>query len=237
MALPMQKTPWYTLKIPSIEKEVKFRPFLVKEQKALLLAQQSDDQKTMVDTLKSVLQSCVSEQIDIDKLAVFDLEYMFSQIRAKSVGEIVELVLSCDTCEDEKAKVKVSINLTELKVEKPEGHSKNIQLFEDVGVVMKYPSLSVVEVIDKLTDGDIETVFKIMCDCIDIIYAGEEVHHAHEYSKKELTEFLENLTEDQFKKVQNFFETMPKLEKKLDYKCPMCEKHQSVLVSGIDSFF
>jgi hypothetical protein len=237
MALPMQKTPWYNMKVPSTEKEVKFRPFLVKEQKALLLAQQSDDQKIMIDTLKSVLQDCLQEKVDVDSLAVFDLEYMFSQIRAKSVGEIVELILRCDTCSDEKAKVKVSINLTELKVEKPENHNKNITLFEDVGVVMKYPKIDILRNLENLQEGDIEAVFNLMADSIDIIYAGEEVHHAHEYSKKELNEFLENLTEEQFKKIQNFFETMPKLEKKLDYKCPMCQKDQSVLVAGIDSFF
>jgi hypothetical protein len=162
---------------------------------------------------------------------------MFSQIRAKSVGEVVELMLKCDTCSDEKAKVKVSVNLTELKVEKSKDHTSNIKLFEDVGVVMKYPRLDIMDTIQKLDEGDIESVFKIMCECIDIIYAGEEVHHAHEYSKKELNEFLENLTEDQFKKIQNFFETMPKLEKKLDYSCPVCAKQQSVVVSGIDSFF
>lgn len=237
MALPMQKTPWYTTKIPSTEQTVKFRPFLVKEQKALLLAQQSEDQLTMIDTLKSVLLDCLQDKVDVDSLATFDLEYLFSQIRAKSVGEIVELILRCDTCEDEKAKVKVSVNLTDLKVEKPEGHTKNITLFEDVGVVMKYPKIDVLQKIESLQEGDIESVFNLMTDSIDIIYAGEELHHAREYSKKELTDFLENLTEDQFKKIQNFFETMPRLEKKLDYKCPMCQKDQSVLVQGIDSFF
>jgi hypothetical protein len=237
MALPMQKTPVYKMVVPSINKEVTYRPFLVKEQKALLLAQQSEEQKTMITTLTSVLQSCVQEQIDIEKLAIFDLEYMFSQIRAKSVGEVVELVLRCDTCSDEKAKVKVSVNLAELKVEKPKDHNSNIRLFEDVGVIMKYPRLDIMETIQKLESGDIDSVFKIMCECIDVIYAGEEVHHAHEYSKKELIEFLENLTEDQFKRIQNFFETMPKLEKKLDYTCPVCSKDQSVVVSGIDSFF
>jgi len=233
----MQKTPVYKMVIPSNNKEISYRPFLVKEQKSLLLAQQSEDQKTMSSTLISVLQSCVLDDIDVDKLAMFDLEYMFSQIRAKSVGEVVELILRCDTCEDEKAKVKVSVNLSELTVEKPKDHSTNIRLFDDVGVVMKYPKLDILETIQELEGGDIDSIFKIMCECIDTIYAGEEVHHAHEYSKKELNEFLENLTEDQFRKIQNFFETMPKLEKKLDYTCPVCNKYQSVVVSGIDSFF
>jgi hypothetical protein len=238
MALPMQKTPWYTLTIPSTEKEVKFRPFLVKEQKALLLAQQSEEQKVMLDTLKSTLSECVQGDVKVDDLAVFDLEYMFSQIRAKSVGEIVELILRCDTCSDEKAKVKVSVDLTQVKVEKPAGHTKKIELFDDVGIIMKYPKMDLLRNIETIAeDDDIDAVFDLMTQCIDIIYAGDELHHAHEYTKKELVEFLENLTEDQFKKIQQFFETMPKLEKRLDYKCPICAKDQSVMVSGLDSFF
>lgn len=238
MALPMQKTPWYTLRVPSTDKEVQYRPFLVKEQKALLLAQQSEEQKVMLDTLKQVLSDCIKDDIVVDDLAIFDLEYMFSQIRAKSVGEIVELILRCDTCSDEKAKVKVSIDLSKLTVDKPASHTKKIELFDDVGMIMKYPRLDVLSNIEKITESDdIDAVFDLMTQCIDVIYAGDELHHAHEYSKAELVEFLGNMTEDQFKKVQNFFETMPKLEKKLDYKCPLCAKEQSVLVSGLDSFF
>lgn len=238
MALPMQKTPWYTLRVPSTDKEIQYRPFFVKEQKALLLAQQSEEQKVMLDTLKQVLSDCIRDDLNVDELAIFDLEYMFSQIRAKSVGEIVELILRCDTCSDEKAKVKVSIDLSKLTVDKPATHSKKIELFDDVGIVMKYPRLDVLSSIEEISKtNDIDAVFNLMVQCIDIIYAGDELHHAHEYTKTELIEFLGNLTEDQFKKIQNFFETMPKLEKRLDYKCPICTKEQSVLVSGLDSFF
>ena len=237
MALPIQKTAVYSLTIPSTGKVVKYRPFLVKEQKSLLVAQQSEDQQVMLDTLKGLLTSCIQEKIDVDSLAMFDIEYIFSQIRAKSVGEVVDLILRCDTCEDEKAKVKVSIDLTKLVVEKPEGHDKNIRLFDDVGVVMKYPSLEIVKKLENVDQNDVETVFDIIVACIDTIYAGEEVHHAAEYSRQELKEFLENLTQDQFLKIQKFFETMPKLEKRLDYSCPVCAKQQSILVQGLDSFF
>jgi hypothetical protein len=237
MALPIQKTAIYTLTIPSTKKTVKYRPFLVKEQKSLLIAQQSEDTTVMLDTLKSLITSCVLDKIEIDDLAMFDIEYIFSQIRAKSVGETVDLILRCDTCEDEKAKVKVSIDLTKLVVETPEGHDRNIKLFDDVGVIMKYPSLDLVKRLENLSTEDVEAVFEVVVHSIDTIYAGEEVHYAKDYTKDEMNAFLDSLTQDQFKKIQGFFETMPSLEKRLDYKCPMCSKEQSVLVKGLDSFF
>lgn len=237
MALPIQKTALYTLTIPSSGKTVKYRPFLVKEQKSLLIAQQSEDTTVMLDTLKSLISHCVQDKIDLSDLAMFDVEYIFSQIRAKSVGETVDLILRCDTCEDEKAKVKVTVDLTQLIVSKPEGHDRNIKLFDDVGVIMKYPSIDLVKQLENLSTNDVEAVFEIVIKSIDTIYAGEEVHYAKEYTKEEMNEFLDSLTQDQFKKIQNFFETMPSLEKKLDYRCPICAKEQSVLVKGLDSFF
>ena len=145
MALPIQNTPVYTIKIPSTKKEIKFRPFLVKEEKALLVAQQSEDTQVMLDTLKEILRNCIKTPIEVDELALFDIEYIFSQIRAKSVGEVVELIVRCDKCpeEDEKARVKLTFDLTKLNVTFPEGHNKKIALFDDVGVVMKYPSLEI----------------------------------------------------------------------------------------------
>lgn len=238
MALPIQKTATYVTTVPSTNKQVKYRPFLVKEEKALLLAQQSDDQTVMMETLKKVLKDCI-EGIDVETLATFDIEYLFSQIRAKSVGEVVDLVLRCDTCQDEKAKVKVSIDLTQLKVNIPEGHSKNIKLFDDVGIVMKYPNIELIKSLEETdaTASDADTIFNIIVQSIDYIYAGEEIHHAHEQTKQDLHQFIENLTQEQFRQIQKFFEEMPKLEKQVDYTCPVCNKGQSVLVSGLDSFF
>jgi Zn finger protein HypA/HybF involved in hydrogenase expression len=237
MALPIQKTAVYTLTVPSTGKTVKYRPFLVKEQKSLLIAQQSEDTTVMLDTLKSLITDCIIDKIEIDQLAMFDIEFIFSQIRAKSVGETVDLILRCDTCEDEKAKVKVTVDLTKLVVETPEGHDRNIKLFDDVGVIMKYPSLDLIKQLENLSTEDVEAVFEVVVKSIDTIYAGEEVHYAKDYTKEEMNQFLDSLTQDQFKKIQSFFETMPSLEKRLDYKCPMCSKEQSVLVKGLDSFF
>lgn len=239
MALPIQNTPVYTLKIPSTKQEVKYRPFLVKEEKSLLVAQQSEDAQVMLDTLKEILKGCIKTPIEIDTLALFDIEYIFSQIRAKSVGENVELIVRCDVCPetDEKARVKLTFDLTKLQVEFPEGHSKKIALFDDVGVMMKYPALDIIQQIEGMDSTDTEAVFNVIVKCIDVIYDGEDLHYAKEQTKEELMQFLENLTSEQFKKVQNFFETMPKLRKEVTYDCPVCGHHHEKVVEGLSSFF
>jgi hypothetical protein len=239
MALPKQNTPIYTIEIPSSKQKFKFRPFLVKEQKALLLAQQSEDMSVMVDTLKQVIESCSQTKVDVDALAIFDLEYIFSQIRAKSVGEKVELFFFCDTCEDDAAKVKITIDLTQLQVEEFAGHTSKIELFDDVGVVLKYPSIDVVKKIEMIGRGtsEIDMVFDVIVECIDYIYDTNEVYYAKEQTKEELSNFINELTSEQFTKIESFFETIPKLRKQVDYKCPVCGKSHNKVLEGLDSFF
>lgn len=237
MALPMMKTPVYTVKIPSLKKEVKFRPFLVKEEKALLLAQQSEDKSVMVDTLKSIISGCILDNIDVNTLAIFDYEYLFTQIRCKSVGEIAELMVLCDTCDDDKAKVGIKVDLTKCEVNIPENHINNIKLFDDVGVVMRYPKLETLEKIDKMNMGDLDSVFEVIIDCIDQIYDSQEVYHTKEQSREELLTFIENLTQEQFKKLEDFFTTMPVLSQTIEYDCPVCTKHHTKIIKGIESFF
>lgn len=232
----MASTPRYKLTIPSMKKEVTYRPFLVKEEKALMIAQQSEDQETMVTTLKSVIQSCIQDKINVDDLAVFDIEYIFTQLRARSVGEIVELILKCETCEDEKASVKYSIDLSKLQVDFPEDHEKKIPLFDDVGVIMKYPSLEVLKKIET-AGNDIESVFDIIASCIEFIYNNDEMFATKEVKPEEVKEFINNLTQEQFQKLQKFFETMPKLEQRVKYKCPLCSKEHDKLIRGLESFF
>lgn len=239
MALPKQQAPVYTLEIPSTKDSLKYRPFLVKEQKALLLAQQSEDPIVMVDTLKQVIKSCAHSPIDIEKLAVFDLEYIFSQIRGKSVGEIVDLFFYCDTCDDEKAKVRISIDISKLQVESFPGHISKISLFGDVGVSMRYPNINVIKKIEKLgdTSSEIDLVFDIITECIDYIYDTSEVYYAKEQTKEELSDFVNNLTSEQFEKIENFFETMPKLQQKVSYRCPVCSKQHNKTLEGLNNFF
>ena len=236
MALPMNTTPVYTLAVPSTGKELKFRPFLIKEEKTLLIAQQSEDPIVMVESLKEVIQSCVKD-IDVNDLATFDLEYIFTQIRSKSVGEIIELMMLCDTCTDEKAVAKVSIDLTKIQVEKNPEHKAKIHLYNDVGVVMKYPTLDILKKMESINTNDLDEVFNVVVDCIDYIYNEEEVFHAKEQTKQELLDFVNNLSSDQFAEVQNFFETMPKLKHEIDYVCPVCSKEHHKVLEGLNSFF
>lgn len=240
MALPLNNTPVYSLVVPSLKKTVKYRPFLVKDQKALMLAQQSEDQKVMVDTLKTVIASCVTDPLDIDSLAMFDLEYIFTQLRAKSVGESVELIMSCDEDHGEQnklAKVKVSVDLSQIQVESKDDHSKKLSLWGDVGVVMKYPSVDIIKKFQNVSESDTDSVFNIISQSIEYIYDGGEVYHSKDQTKEEMLEFLNNLTTDQFSKIQKFFETMPKLTYDINYSCPVCGKAHHVRLEGMDSFF
>jgi hypothetical protein len=240
MALPVMSTPTYNLVIPSSKKSVKYRPFLVKEEKALLIAQQSEDMTVMVDTLKSIISSCIIDKINPDSLATFDLEYIFTQIRSKSVGEIVELLFPCDIDhgeENDKAKVKISIDLTKLEVEFPEDHTNKIPLFDDVGIVMKYPTIEIMSRMETLDVEDLENIFDIVTECVDYIYEGDKIHYAKEQKKTEILEFLNNLNSTQFMDVQKFFTTMPRIKKQVEYDCPICALHHKKTLEGMQSFF
>jgi hypothetical protein len=240
MALPMMSTPTYNLVIPSTKKSVKYRPFLVKEEKSILIAQQSEDIVVMVDTLKDVIRSCIIDKVDPESLSTFDLEYIFTQIRAKSVGEIVELFFPCDVDhgdDNEKAKVKISIDLTKIEVEFPEEHTNKIELFGDVGIMMKYPTIELMTKLEKTDQEDLDNIFDIVASCIDLIYEGDKLHYAKETKKEELLEFLYNLNSEQFVKVQKFFATLPRIKKDVEYNCPICGLHHKKTLEGMQSFF
>lgn len=238
MALPMNSTPTYKVEVPSTGEKINFRPFLIKEEKALLIAQQSEDQEVMVETLKDVIKSCTLGKINVEELALFDLEYLFTQIRGKSVGEEIELLFSCDVCVDnDKAKVKKVIDVSEIKIKKDASHTNKIELFGDVGVVMKYPNFGLLKEIENIQSENVNTIFEIVIKCIDYIYNTDEVFYAKETKKEELMEFLNNLTQDQFTKIQKFFETMPKLSTNVKYDCPVCGKHHDKDIEGLSNFF
>jgi len=234
MSLPIIGAPKYELTIPSTKQKVKFRPFLVKEEKALLLAQQSDSQQTMLDTLKDVIKDCTFGEVDIDKLAMFDIEYIFIKLRAKSVGEISELTFQCNACNDPKAKMNVNLNLEQIEVSFDKNHSDKIKLSDEIGVKMKYPDVSAVS---SPTEDSVEDTFNVIISCIDYIYDKESIYKASDYSKEELLNFVSNLTQQQFLKVQQFFETMPRLEKELELKCPVCGHEHKQTIKGLENFF
>lgn len=237
MALPKSATPTYELKVPTTGENVKYRPFLVKEEKTLLLAHQSENIGVMIDTLKTVIDACTFGILNIDKLAMVDIEYIFIQLRAKSVGEISELNFSCKKCEDPKAKMKVNIDLTQLEVTFNPEHKKDIELFDDVGVRMKYPSIDTINKLKNVSDTQSESIFDIIVDCIDCVYDSDNVYPAIEQSRQELIDFVDNLTQEQFLKLQQFFETMPKLEKVVEFDCPICGYHHVNTIQGLDGFF
>ena len=237
MALPMNTTPLYKLTVPSTGQEVEYRPFLIKEEKALLIAQQSEDVGVMLGSIKEVIKACIKQDINVDSLATFDIEYIFIQLRSKSVGEIIDLTLACDTCEDDKAVATVNIDLTKLDVTKDEKHSKKIDLFDDVGVIMKYPTIDVLKRLESTNENDYEKVFDVISECIDTIYNSSEVFHIKEQPKQDVLDFLNNLTGDQFGKIREFFDTMPVLEHSIQYTCPVCNKHHDKILRGLESFF
>ena len=236
----MMTTPTYTLVVPSTDATVKYRPFLVKEEKALLIAQQSEDPVVMINTLKDVIKGCVQDNIDIDKLAIFDLEYMFMQIRGKSVGETIDLVFPCDLDhgeQNEKARSTVTLDINDIKVEKSGEHTNKIELYDNVGVVMKYPTINVLKKLEGLDENDLDKVFDIMAYSIEYIYDADQIYYAKEQNHEELLQFINNLNSAQFVKLQKFFETMPKLRKEIQYNCPVCGRHHVKLLEGIQSFF
>ena len=243
MALPKNQSAVYPLTIPSTSQDVKFRPFVVKDEKALMLAMQSENEVTMVNTLRDLIKNCVEEDIDVDRLATFDLEYVFAQMRGKSVGEMVELIGKCDNVEagcvdNPKAQVKLQIDITQIPVVFPEGHDKKINLWGDVGVVMKYPTVETIIKYQGLSeDSDPEKVFDIITESMDVIYEGDELHYIKDQTVEEVNDFINNLTSDQFAKVREFFETIPSMKKEIEYTCPNCGRVHKKTLEGLQSFF
>lgn len=236
MILPQQTNPIYTLKVPSTKKEVKYRPFLVKEEKAMRMAHQSEEDIVMLDTIKQVITSCTNNSVDVDSLAIFDIEYIFAQIRAKSIGELSELAFSCGSCTKPNNIYTFELDVTTIEITNTPEHDKRIELFDDVGIVMKYPSL---DMIKKIENGfeDTENVMDIIINCVDMIYKADKIFHGKELSKNDIYTFLENLNGKQFEKIKTFFLTMPKFQKLIEFDCPACGAHNKLMLEGLQSFF
>jgi len=240
MSLPKMNSPVYTVKVPSTNQQVTFRPFTVREEKALLLAQQSEDTGIMSNTLKLIIEGCVKEKINVDKLAIFDVEYLFTQIRAKSVGEMVDLIFTCAYCVDEdekpKNKMRIGFDLTEIEVVRDPNHTNKIHLFGECGVIMNYPNLNTFRKADG-KEEDINAIIEVVTDCIEAIYSGDEMFYASEQTREELEEFVLNLTKHQFELLEEFFVTIPKFKKDVEFNCPACKAHNKVTLEGTASFF
>lgn len=236
MALPQVSLPTYELEVPSTGKTIKYRPFVVKEEKLLLLALESGDDKQIEDATRTLLKGCIQSRVKLEDLALFDLEYIFLNIRAVSVGEVVEMMLTCD--DDGETQVRYNLNLTEVQVSKPEGHSNKIMLSDTMGVIMKYPSFEEfvkISIIGKNTTSD--DVVDIMARCVDQIFDGEDVYDSSTTSKKEFVEFIENLTNRQFENVQKFFEEAPVLKHEINFKNPNTGVENTIVIQGLSNFF
>ena len=233
MPLPKITAPSYEVSLPSSGKSIKYRPFLVKEEKVLMLASESENPKDIANAIKSILSACIVSRIKIEELSSFDIEFLFLNVRAKSVGEVLEITAPLPS--DPNSTVKLEVNLQDVAVQFPEGHEKEIEIADDLTVVMKYPSMDMF--IDmNFTDKEVDP-FDVIGKCIDQIIQGDEIWEGSECSKKELTEFVESMTSEQFAKVNKFFETMPKLEHKVSVPNPETGELEEITLSGIGDFF
>ena len=245
MALPKIDVPTYETKLISTGKTVRYRPFLVKEQKLFLMAAQSTDEKETVDVVKQVLNNCILSDIDVDDLPTFDLEHLFMQLRARSVGEVVNLKYNCNnTVKDDKDEekvcgslVKFDLNILDIKPIIDEKHSSKIEISDKLGIMMKYPTLSLIKDAGNLANEDVDTVLNVIVSCIDYIYDADQMYYAKDSTKEELLEFIENLQQEDMEKIQLFFNTMPKIAKELDFKCKKCGYEETITVQGIQNFF
>ena len=240
MPLPKIATPSYELELPSTGKTIQYRPFLVKEEKLLVIALESEDTKQITNAIKAVIKSCVlTKGVKVEALPTFDIEFLFLNIRGKSVGENIDLKLVCP--DDEKTEVSVSINLDDIKVQKLEGHTKQIKLDDNLMMELKYPSLN--EFIKNNFDPNdksknpMDQSFDLIGSCIDKIYNEDEVWVADDCSKKEINEFLDSMNSNQFKEVEKFFETMPKLSHTVKVTNPKTKVESDVVLEGLASFF
>jgi len=236
MALPKLTTPTYELEIPSTDEKIKYRPFLVKEEKILMMAMESKENADIVQAVKDIVMECTFNKVDISNMPMFDVEYIFLNIRSKSVGEVSKLKILCQ--DDGKTYADVELDLNEVKVQVGDDHTNKIELTEDMGLIMKYPT------IDSFSETGIRDInpsnmLDVISTCILQIYEkkGEKTYDPKDQTKKELTEFIEQLNTKQFKDVQKFFETMPKLKHEITVKNPKTKKENKVTLTGLNDFF
>jgi hypothetical protein len=238
MPLPKISTPTYELELPSTGQSIQYRPFLVKEEKLLVLALESENTKEITTAIKSVIKNCIqTKNIKVETLPTFDIEYLFLNIRGKSVGEEIEVNIICP--DDGETYVPVKINIDEIEVQKNKEHERKIKVDDNIVMEMKYPSLEqfIKNNFDFSEDSSMEQSFDLVASCIDKIYTEEEVWSSSDVTKKELIDFLEQMNSSQFKQIEKFFETMPKLSHTVKVKNPNTEVESEVVLEGLSSFF
>mgnify|MGYP003118805972 FL=1 len=237
MALPVLETNTFELTLPSSDVKVKYRPFLVKEEKILLQAMESQEQKQIVQALKDIVSVCTYGQLNVDELPTFDLEYVFLQIRSKSVGEIAKLKILCPDTKKDYAEVELDLSKVDVQVD--DEHNNKIMVDEDkkIGVLMKYPTLASVDPTKDYSKQNTKALFNVIGEGIYQIFEGDKVHMAKDYTKEELDKFVESLDSKSFKKIQRFYETMPKLMHEIEVENPKTKVKSKITLSGLSDFF
>ena len=236
MALPKLTTPTYELEVPSTDEKIQFRPFLVKEEKILLIAMESGKNEDIIEAVKQIVEECTFNKLNLGTMPMFDVEYIFLQIRSKSVGEVSKLKLLCP--DDKKTYAEVEVKLDDVKVQVEDGHTNKIELDNDMGMIMTYPNIDSFKA-SGITTITASNMLDVISTCILQIYEqkGEKVYEAKDQTKKELNDFIEQLQSKHFKKVQQFFDTMPKLKHTIKVKNPKTKKESEIVLVGLNDFF
>jgi len=242
--LPKIDVPIYNVKLLSTGKSLRFRPFTVKEEKLFLMANEGEDLTTVVDTIKQILNNCILDEFQIDSLPLFDIEHLFLNIRARSIGEMVNLKYKCnnnvldeETKEEKKCNnvVQIDLNVLEIQPEKQEGHTNKIEITEKLGVVMKYPNFETLKKFKDATEAD--SIIKMTVNCIDYVYDADKIYYAKDSQEEDLIEFIESMQSKDLERIKNFFDTMPKIKKDVDFKCNKCGHEEKIEIEGIQNFF
>lgn len=241
--LPKLDTPIFTIELPLTKKKLRYRSFLVKEEKILLMAIESQDEKQIMDSIKQVINNCCLDEIDVDALPIIDLEYFFINLRARSVSEVSDLQYKCNNkIVDESGTEKIcgnlvdmSINLLDIQPERDPEHSNKIEITNKMGVVMLYPSVKMMEEIKGETE--VEQTMSIIVNCIDYIYDEERIYYRKDITDEEIVEFIESMNKQQFEKIQKFFNTIPKMKKTVHFECNKCGYKEDIVIEGMQNFF
>ena len=243
MGLPTIAVPQYELTIPSTEKKAKYRPFLVKEEKVLLIALESENQTNIINAIRTIISSCLYGDVNVDEMPSFDLEFIFLQLRAKSKGEVIDLKYECPKC---KTELEVNINTEDVQVIKTPEHTNTIELDTDLGVVMKYPTIEMQQMIQDIQEdkkSEVEGIFTMVTKCIDYIYDKDNTYPLKDHTEKEINDFIDSLTDVHFQKISKFFDTMPVLKHEFKLNCTKkkkdktCSYKETITLSGLQSFF
>jgi len=240
MALPKLDVPIYDLKLPSNNKKISYRPFLVKEEKILLMAMEGDDEKEITTAIKQVINNCmVSENVDVENLPLFDIEYLLLNLRARSMGDIIKTSYVRQECPEEKCKpIEIEIDVNTIEVHKDPKHNPKIQLDNKIGIIMKYPDI---ELMAKYSGGfedqNTENAFDLITKCIESVYDDDNVYSKSDYTPDELKEFIEGFSQEQFNKIETFFTTLPKMYKDVEFNCERCGYKEDIRLEGLSGFF